>query len=97
AATVAALGPMAIPVAAAPVAPAMEAKVLLDGHTRIGSWMAIQVHLKNDGPAVTGELRLSGGAQGRTRFGTPVDLPPGSDKIYLLYAQPPAFGRDIEV
>ncbi len=33
------------------------------------------VHLRNDGPPVSGELRLAGGAQGRTRFGTVVDLP----------------------
>ena len=55
--------------------------------------MAIEVHLRNDGPSVTGELRLDSGSQTRTQYGTPVDLPTGSDKIYLLYAQPPGFGR----
>ncbi len=75
----------------------MEARVLLAGNVRPGSWMAIEVHLTNDGPAVTGELQLAGGSQGRTRFGTVVDLPTTSDKTYLLYAQPPAFGRDITV
>jgi hypothetical protein len=75
----------------------IEARALIDGHARIGTWMAIEVHLTNDGPAVTGELRLAGGTQGRTRFGTPVDLPTQSDKVYRLYAQPPAFGRDIEI
>ena len=54
-------------------------------------------HLRNDGPSVTGELRLDGGTQSRTQYGTPVDLPTGSDKIYLLYAQPPGFGREIKV
>jgi hypothetical protein len=78
-------------------APVMEAAVLLEGHGRVGSWIAIQVHLRNGGPAVVGELRLSAGAQGKTRFGTPVDLPPQSDKIYLLYAQPPAFGGSLDV
>ena len=34
-----------------------------------------QGDLSNDGPAITGELRISGGASGKTRFGTPVDLP----------------------
>ena len=57
----------------------------------------IEVHLRNDGPSVTGELRLDGGTQSRTQYGTPVDLPTGSDKIYLLYAQPPGFGREIKV
>jgi hypothetical protein len=65
-------------------APTMEARVLLGGHARVGSWMAIEVHLRNEGPSVTGELRLDNGSQARTQFGTPVDLPTGSDKIYLL-------------
>ena len=68
-------------------------EALLDGHARVGAWMAIDVHIKNDGPAITGELRMTGGAQGRTRFWTAVDLPTLSDKTFLLYAQPPAFGR----
>ena len=71
---------------------------MLDGHARVGSWMAIAVHLKNDGPPVAGELRLSGGSQGRTRFGLAGrTCPTQSDKTYLLYAQPPAFGRELEV
>ena len=69
----------------------------LGGHARIGSWMAISVHLVNDGPPITGELRLAGGTQGQTRFGTPVDLPTQSDKTYVLYAQPPAFGSELKV
>ena len=75
----------------------MEARALLDGHARIGSWMAIDVHITNAGPAIVGELRLAGGVQGKTRFGTPVDLPTQSDKTYRLYAQPPAFGRELTI
>ncbi|MDF2735419.1 MAG: hypothetical protein K0S97_2042 [Chloroflexota bacterium] len=75
----------------------IEANVLMDGHVRVGSWMAIDIHVANTGPAISGELRLAGGAQGRTRFGTRVDLPTQSDKTYRLYAQPPAFGRDLEI
>jgi hypothetical protein len=85
---------------AGPVAPAgltMEANVLMDGHARVGSWMAIDIHVANEGPAISGELRLAGGSQGRTRFGTRVDLPTQSDKTYRLYAQPPAFGREIQI
>ena len=74
-----------------------QATVLLDGHTRVGSWMAIGVHLKNDGPPIAGELRMTGGAQGKTRFGTLVDVPTQSDKTYWLYAQPPGFGRELEI
>ncbi len=60
----------------------MEAKVLLDGNTRTGSWTAIEVHVRNDGPAITGELRLAGGTQGQTQYGTAVDLPTGSDQTH---------------
>lgn len=75
----------------------MTARALLDGHARLGTWMAIQVDLENAGQPVSGELRLTGGVQGQTRFGTPVDLPTGSRKRYTLYAQPPAFGDHLEV
>ena len=75
----------------------MEAKPLLGGHARIGSWMAVSVRLKNDGPPIAGELRLAGGSQGKSRFGIAVDLPTQSDKTYVLYAQPPAFGRELDV
>ncbi len=81
----------------APAGLTMEAEVLMDGHVRVGSWMAIDIHLANTGPAISGELRLAGGPQGRTRFGTRVDLPTQSDMTYRLYAQPPAFGRDLEI
>ncbi|HTE66557.1 MAG TPA: hypothetical protein VK736_09905, partial [Candidatus Binatia bacterium] len=81
----------------APAGLTIEAKVLVDGHVRVGSWMAIDIHVANTGPAISGELRLAGGAQGRTRFGTRVDLPTQSDKTYRLYAQPPGFGSDLEI
>jgi hypothetical protein len=73
------------------------AKAALDGHTRVGSWMAIDVHLKNDGPPISGELQLTGGAQGKTRFGTAVDIPTQSEKTYRMYIQPPGFGRELEL
>jgi len=87
----------AVPAARAADGLTMEATVLLDGHARVGQWMAIDVHLANAGPAISGELRLAGGAQGRTRFSVPVDLPTQSDKVYRMYVQPPAFGRDVEI
>jgi hypothetical protein len=90
------LGPAA-PGAVAAAGVTMDARVMLNGHARVGSWMAIQVDLANDGPPVAGELRIAGGAQGRTRFGLPVDLPTSSRKAVTLYAQPPAFGQAIDV
>ncbi|MDP9484067.1 MAG: hypothetical protein M3P84_12700, partial [Chloroflexota bacterium] len=89
-------GPAARPVAAAGGV-TLDARGLLAGHGRVGSWMAIAVTVANDGPALTGELRINAGAQGRTRFGLPVDLPTGSRKSLELYAQPPAFGQFIDV
>ena len=97
---------LAIPVLCLAILPAsagaadgltMEGRAMLAGHARVGSWMAITIHIKNDGPSVSGELRLTGGSQSRTRFGLAADLPNGSDKTFLLYAQPPSFGRDLEV
>jgi hypothetical protein len=87
--------------AVSPVAAAdgftMTAHALLQGHVRTGSWFAIAVDLENAGPAVTGELRISGGTDSRTRFGTPVELATGSRKQYILYAQPPGFGGTMTV
>jgi hypothetical protein len=80
-----------------PAGMTMDARVLVQGHARTGSWMAIRVDLANDGPAFTGELRLLGGTQGRTRFAVPVDLPTTSRKAYVLHAQSPAFGGTLEV
>jgi hypothetical protein len=75
----------------------MDAQALIGGHVRPGAWMAVEVHLTNAGPPIAGELRMSGGNSGRTRYGMTVDLPTESDKRYVLYAQPPAFGRELEV
>lgn len=86
-----------LPAVAPPAGLTFTAKSLLEGHTRIGTWMAIDVHVKNDGPPLTGELRLAGGAQGKTRFVTPVDAPTQSDKTYRMYIQPPGFGRELEL
>jgi hypothetical protein len=75
----------------------MAAHALLQGHVRTGSWFSVAVDLENAGPTVTGELRISGGVDSRTRFGTPVELATGSRKQYLLYAQPPTFGGAMTV
>jgi hypothetical protein len=91
-----ALGPFALTaLAAGPLT--MEARLLLQGHARNGSWAAVEVDLANDGPGVQGELRMGGGSQGNARFATPVNLPTGSRQTYVLHAQPPAFGRSVKV
>ncbi|HEY3336604.1 MAG TPA: hypothetical protein VGK16_15340 [Candidatus Limnocylindrales bacterium] len=90
-----------LPVAATPVAAegslTMTARALLQGHVRAGSWFAVAVDVANAGPTVTGELRITGGADSRTRFGTPAELATGSRKQYLLYALPPSFGGNMKV
>jgi hypothetical protein len=85
------------PTAATPAGMTMEARALVQGHARTGSWMAVRVDLANDGPPFSGELRLVGGTQGRTRFAIPVDLPTTSRKAYTLHVQAPAFGSTLEV
>jgi len=101
---VAALGlvtALLLPAAAAPAAAAeevtMTARALVGGHVRVGAWSAVEVDLANDGPAISGELRLGGGQPGASTYGALVDLPTNSKKRYLLYAQPSIFGRDILV
>ena len=84
-------------VGAAGEGPTMAARALFQGHVRQGSWFAIAVDLENAGPTVTGELRVAGGSDSKTRFGTPVELATGSRKTYLLYAQPPSFGGKMKV
>ena len=97
AAAFALLGALPVPVAAADEGLTIEAHALLQGHVRSGSWFAVAVDLSNGGPTVTGELRIAGGVDSRTRFGTLVELATGSRKQYLLYALPPTFGGNMTV
>lgn len=92
------LATLATPLAvAADGGPTMTARALLQGHVRAGSWFAIAVDLENAGPTVTGEVRIAGGMDSRTRYGTPVELATGSRKEVILYAQPPSFGSSVKV
>ncbi len=93
---VVALGPFALASAAAgPLT--MNARILLQGHARTGSWAAIEIDLKNDGPSIQGELQMDGGTQSNARYAMAVSLPTGSHQTYVLHAQPPAFGRNVKV
>ncbi len=89
-------GPFALSGSAAG-ALSMNARLLLQGHARAGSWAAVEVDLQNDGPAIQGELRMDGGSQSNARFAMAVDLPTSSRKTYVLHVQPPAFGRTVKV
>src|SRR5262249_15551744 len=46
----------------------MSARILLQGHARVGGWAAIEVDLQNDGPPVDGELRMNGGSQSTSTY-----------------------------
>lgn len=91
-----ALGPLALAGNAAGEL-AMTARILLQGHARTGSWAAVEVTVSNDGPSVTGELRIDGGSQSNARYAMEVSLPTGSRQTYILHAQPPGFGRNVTV
>jgi hypothetical protein len=89
-------GPLALTGAAAGGL-TMDARLLLQGHARAGSWAAIRVDLQNDGPAIQGELRMDGGSQSNARYAMAVDLPTSSRQTYILHVQPPTFGRNVKV
>jgi len=75
----------------------MNARLLLQGHARTGSWAAVAVDLQNDGPAIQGELRMDGGSQSNARYAMAVSLPTTSRQTFILHVQPPAFGRTVKV
>jgi hypothetical protein len=75
----------------------MTASVMLQGHARAGSWAAIEIDLRNDGPSIDGELQMDGGSQSNVRYAMAVNLPTGSHQTYILHAQPPGFGRNVTV
>jgi len=75
----------------------MNARLLLQGHARAGSWAAVAVDIQNDGPGILGELRMDGGTGSNARYAMAVDLPTSSRKTYYLHIQPPAFVRTLKI
>ncbi|MEA2622816.1 MAG: hypothetical protein QOH61_1726 [Chloroflexota bacterium] len=89
-------GAMLLPAAAVHAADiTMTAQPMLGGNVRPGAWAGFRVHLENSGPAIRGELRISGGAQGSSTYGTPIELATGARQDQLLYAQPMWFGAKL--
>lgn len=66
----------------------LTAQPLMGGNVRPGSWLGVRVRLENDGPAVRGEVRLTGGAQQGSQYSVEVELPTGARQDHLLYTQP---------
>ena len=54
---------------------------MLGGNVRPGAWAGFRVHLENSGPAIRGELRITGGAQGSSTYGTPSNCQPAQGRI----------------
>jgi hypothetical protein len=75
----------------------IKAKALLDGHVRAGSWAAVSVTIRNDGPPVRGELRLTDNRAGVSTYGAEVELPTTSEKAFVLYGQPSIFVNELKV
>ncbi len=70
----------------------LTADPLLDGNVRRGQWAAVRVHLENDGPAVDGELRISGMDQGAATYGVVVQLATGARQDHVIHGKAGFFG-----
>jgi hypothetical protein len=75
----------------------LDARALLAGNVRPGSWAAVSVLITNAGPSLNGELRIRSSQQGRSQYGLAVELPSGARQGHILYAQPPLFGSRLHV
>lgn len=75
----------------------MAVRPLLGGHARAGGWLAVAVDLANEGPPISGELRVAGGPGGRVVFNRPVELPTNSQKREVLYVQAPTLGQRLAI
>jgi hypothetical protein len=94
-----ALVPVLLALTAPPAAAAdltIQARPLLGGHVKLGSWAAVSVTVRNDGPPVRGELRLEGQRQGVTVYTVEVDLPTTSEKRFVLYGQPALLRSELQ-
>src|SRR5688572_25672468 len=75
----------------------INAHALLGGHVRPGAWTAVDVEITNNGPAVTGELRIRGQAETGSQYGIAVELAPGAHQRLTLYSQTQIFGTRVNV
>jgi hypothetical protein len=73
----------------------IEATALLGGNVRPGAWAAVRVDISNDGPDMTGELRIRSTQQGRSIYAVEADLPSGARKQFVLYGQTPIFASKL--
>ncbi|HYI23107.1 MAG TPA: hypothetical protein VEX62_10770 [Candidatus Limnocylindrales bacterium] len=58
---------------------------MLGDRYRPNTWAPVRVRLENDGPAVRGDVRISGGGQ-ESAFSLPVELASGARQEHIMYA-----------
>ncbi|MEP7361482.1 MAG: hypothetical protein ABI744_07875, partial [Chloroflexota bacterium] len=75
----------------------INARALLGGNVRPGSWTAVAVHVENTGPSIDGEMRIDSGQDTGSRYGLEVHLPSGAKQDLTLYAQTAIFGSRVNV
>src|SRR5687768_15750011 len=90
-------GPAASPTLAPRTDLRLEGRALLGGHVRPGAWVAVIVHVENDGPTIAGELRIRSSQQGRSQYGRVVELVNGARQDHTLYAQTALFGSRLNI
>lgn len=99
------LGLLALPLAVRAQSPSpaantpitMAVEPLLGGLVRAGAWAGVRVSIQNDGPAVSGELRVASAAQGGSTYAIAVELAPGARQQHVLYAPSPPIGNRLTV
>lgn len=75
----------------------INAHALLGGNVRPGAWTAVDVEITNNGPSVSGELRIRGQAETGSLYGIAVELATGAHQRLTLYSQTQVFGSRVNV
>ena len=74
----------------------LSVEVGFDGYFRDSAWVPAFVTVSNDGPAITGELRVRTQVRGVT-FAAPIELPTQSRKQVTLYLTLDSYERGVQV
>lgn len=72
----------------------IEARALMGGRYEVGGWLAVAVSLVNSGEPTDGYVTAET-SEGTVR--SFVEMPAGAQKVVMLYVEPDAFQREIDV
>ena len=72
----------------------IEARALVAGRYEVGGWLGLAVSLVNDGEPTQGYVSAQTDIGAVRRF---VEMPAGARKVVMLYVQPEAFQRQVDV